>query len=93
MTLDGTLRVPRRLHAMEVATHDSPDVDHERLSKTAIRQDAKLVKWIEEGNSDDAETYWHRHLEAVATVMLKQPGAPTVIELFSHVADASWLPR
>jgi hypothetical protein len=34
-----------------------------------------------------------RRLEVVATVMLKQYGATTVLELFSHVGDANWMFR
>jgi DNA-binding FadR family transcriptional regulator len=80
-----------RLHATEIATDTSPELDHDRLHKHTIRQHEKLLKLIEDGNSDEAENFWRHHIEIVADVMLNKHGATTVLELFSHVGDTSWL--
>lgn len=80
-----------RLHATEVALDESSDLDYDRLHKYTIRQHEKLLGLIEEGNAEEAEAFWRRHIEAVASVMLRRHGATTVLELFSHVDDTSWL--
>ena len=80
-----------RLHATEVATDPSPELNHDRLHRHTVREHEKLVDLIEDGKSDEAEEFWRRHIADVAVVMLRQHGATTVLELFSHAGNTSWL--
>ena len=79
-----------RLHATAVAIDDSPELDHNQLHRTTIRQHEKLVGLIEDRKGEEATAYWQRHLEGVATVMLTRHGTKTVLELFSHVGATGW---
>ncbi len=51
-------------------------------TRKAIRSQEKLVRLIEDGDEDEAEAHWRRHLTNAGHAMMRRAGRKAVVDLF-----------